>query len=387
MCFPDREPEPYQEQPMAAAGGSRYTQESLRATRQAAHERAVRQMRDAGESLGTLNGSVGPQQLVAEDGTRLATFYAQKIPELCTLSGATADAMWTALVLYKRFFAVRTALEFDPLPIMFACVFVACKIEEFHEMTLDRLLASAAFGSDDAMRTRVLGLELPLLEGVGFDIHIEPKPESSICMLAMETQRILRADGKADISKEASWTLVTSQAQKSVAELCAATDATLHLPASSIFAGALNAAIAGSAAWSAEEKADVRKGLDTVFRANLGAATNWQAIQTSIDAVAAQISDASTLAQARADHDVKEVARCARRGHRFFERLREEAARQHEAHRLERKRRWGETRSTGGYQVPPQLLQGFANLNRADRHEDENWLHRIQEDVEGMTPQ
>eukprot|EP00928_Gymnodinium_smaydae_P011515 TRINITY_DN1423_c1_g2_i1.p1 TRINITY_DN1423_c1_g2~~TRINITY_DN1423_c1_g2_i1.p1 ORF type:complete len:384 (-),score=76.27 TRINITY_DN1423_c1_g2_i1:261-1412(-) len=383
MCFPERELE---QQPFAADAGWLYTEESLRTTRERSHERAVRKLRDTAEGPSASPGGQSSRKISVEDAWRLSAASARKIPELCTASGATPDATWTAIVLYKRFFAVKTPLEFDPVPMMLASVYAACKIEEFHEMTLDRLLNSTGFAGDDAMRAKVLSLELPLLEANEFSVHIEPKPEASLVMLISEIQRLLRGDGLITVAKDAPWASVSCKASKLISDLCTATDAVLRLPASTLFAGALRVAIDDCASWSGEERVAARKCLDAVLRSNLESYAQWQVVERSIDGIATQLLGTARSAAACAEDDVMEVVRSARRGHRFFERLREESARQHEVRRQERKRRWDETRQTGGFGVPMQLLQSFANLNRMDRPEDENWLHRIKEDYEGLTP-
>merc|ERR1712060_606181 len=59
---------------------------------------------------------------------------------------------------------------------------------------------------------------------------------------------------------------------------------------------------------------------------------------------------------------VKEALRIARRCHRAFEHLREDATERHEAHRKERKRRWCEMK--GCIKAVPTPLADFSELSR-----------------------
>ncbi|CAK0910176.1 unnamed protein product [Prorocentrum cordatum] len=161
--------------PGDAAPGWLFSAEGLARARQQAHDRAA-------ETLGALSGAAGGEEQAAaasggaagrelarplclEEAGSLASFYAQKLPELCGLCGASGDVRWTAMVFYRRFFAVCSPMEHDPLPAMFACVHLACKVEEEHHITLEKLLAAADLGSDRAMQGKVVDSEICVLEG------------------------------------------------------------------------------------------------------------------------------------------------------------------------------------------------------------------------------
>ena len=64
------------------------------------------------------------------ESLRLTLYYAHKLPELCGFCNAPPDVLWTAIVLFRRFFAVHSSIEFDPAVMMFVAVHVSCKIEE-----------------------------------------------------------------------------------------------------------------------------------------------------------------------------------------------------------------------------------------------------------------
>jgi len=140
-------------------------------------------------------------------------------------------------------------MEYEPLAIMFACVHLACKVEEVHEITVEKLFEAADFGSDDALKTKVLGLELPLLEGIRFVLQVEPKPDAALRMLADELQHLLTQspthNHAAVISglKEATWQDVLERAERIVFELSIRTDAILRRPVSILIVAALGASL------------------------------------------------------------------------------------------------------------------------------------------------
>merc|ERR1712061_780757 len=87
---------------------------------------------------------------------------------------------------------------------------------------------------------------------------------------------------------------------------------------------------------------------------------------------------------------VKETVKHARKCLRTFDRIREDAQDRHEAHRKERKRRWGEMKGLARRPVPTPILHYFAELSRRAaslrespvRHADSEdfVLHRLREE-------
>ncbi|CAK0900053.1 unnamed protein product, partial [Prorocentrum cordatum] len=116
---------------------------------------------------------------------------------VCAACGAPSAVCWAAAVFYRRFFAARSPAEFDPLLVLLACVHLACKVEEVHEVTLDRVLEAAGLGEGEG--ARVSGAELPLLEAVGFQLFLEPKPDdTALRMLAEDVRRAVPEDTLTD---------------------------------------------------------------------------------------------------------------------------------------------------------------------------------------------
>eukprot|EP00439_Symbiodinium_sp_Y106_P064966 s1214_g10.t1 len=122
-----------------------FTREALEQSHEAAHERLreyyVMRIPESGK---------------IPAGTAQA-FYAQKLPELCRLCSAPQEVLWTSLIFFKRFFSANSPMEFDPVPMMFTCLHVACKVEEFRDLTLEKMLQEGGFG--EQMRPKVTDLE------------------------------------------------------------------------------------------------------------------------------------------------------------------------------------------------------------------------------------
>lgn len=298
--------------------------------------------------------------LSLEEGCRLVLFYAQKLPELCGLCGAPSEVRWTATIFYRRFFAVRSPMEFDPVKMMFASVHLACKIEEVHEITLDKLLESTGFGQDPKMPLQVAALELPLLEGIGFTLLVEPKPDSTLRMLMQDLRRLLEQgqqpaeDGgqAANAAAEKSIMLglteafrdeVLQAAEDLTLQLSIRTNAVLCWPISAVLAAALHAAVEDAATARGVISSTLTNTLYRVLDAGLETDAQRTALQVMIEEVLECIRGPTCTAvveQAEVQDTVKAVRRC----HRAFERLREEASAEQEAQRKERKRNYRQMR-------------------------------------------
>nr|QDO16311.1 cyclin H [Lingulodinium polyedra] len=382
-----------------------FAEAALARAREVASEQAAQALRRSGATAAAAaeggaaeRRPAAPKPLPLEDASRLVLFYAQKLPELCELCGAPSEVRWTAVVFYRRFFVVRSAMEFDPLPMMFASVHLACKIEEVHEITLDRLLEAADFGADASLKARVLSLELPLLEGLRFQLLVEPKPDTALRMLAQELQHLLvqgSAHRRAPATEltEAAWQEVIARAENVAVELTVRTDAILRWPASIVIAAALSTALDEQSGRPANECGDVQALSDVLgalLEGNLEQEAQRVAVRSMVKEVVLSIQRLSNEPEITQD-SVKEAAKVARRCHRAFERLREEATERHEAHRKERKRRWSQMKDAACRQVPTPILRDLADLNRkaaADMRRaaadaaDEFVIRRPKEDME-----
>merc|ERR1719172_510402 len=118
---------------------------------------------------------------------------------------------------------------------MFTCVHLACKIEEVHKITLDELFEHAEdFGVSRSLKSKMAALELHLLEGMGFTLLVEPKPDIALRMLAEELQRsdawiaLSRSVALHPESKDNTWQEVCWNAEQLLMYLCIRTNAVLR---------------------------------------------------------------------------------------------------------------------------------------------------------------
>jgi len=266
--------------------------------------------------------------------------------------------LWAALVFYRRFFAVRSPIEFDPLLMMLACVHLACKIEEVHEITLDGLLEAGDFGGDDRLRALVAGLELPLLEGIGFALLVEPKPSAALRMLAQELESPLALAG---VQQQETVAL----AECLVLDLGVRTDALLRWPASALIAAALGAALDAHAPHLGATAVEAPSAqLAELLAASLEGEGPRAAFRSMVADVSLEIR---RLVAEPSSPPPQTSAAAARRCHDAVERLRENSAKRHEARRQERKTRRGETKAAAAAasrRVPTPMRMALAELNR-----------------------
>jgi len=361
-----------------------FKEEALAQARHGAHQRAVATLQQAAtpprgaavEGERRLNLREAPKALGLEEGLRLVLFYAQRLPEVCDVCHAPAEVRWTAAVFYRRFFAVRSPMEYDPLLVLFTCIHLACKVEEVHDITLDRLLEASdmAAAGDGTLKAKVAGFELPLIEAIGFVLLVEPKPDTALPMLAEELRHLLK-QGPArcraplleeQLTADIAWGEVVARAAALTTDLSLRTDAVLRWPASVVIAAALGAALDAHFGTPASECGDAQglsDILSSLLDANLETEPQREVLRSMVEGARLDLRRLATQGEITEDA-VRETARRARRCHRAFERLREEDTERHEAHRKERKRRWSEMKSAARRQVPTPILHEMAELNR-----------------------
>mmetsp|Transcript_73634 Transcript_73634/g.204687 ORF Transcript_73634/g.204687 Transcript_73634/m.204687 type:complete len:444 (+) Transcript_73634:85-1416(+) len=311
-----------------------------------------------------------------EGGQRLVFYYAKMFPELCRLIGAPSEVCWTAIVLFQRFFATNSPMEYDPCVVMYTCVFLSSKIEECHDITLDRMLEVAYSGVDSTMRAKVVGLELTILESVGFALLIEPKPDSALAMLFREVKPHLPGPLAED---EAVGKALLASAERLAIECAVRTDAVLCWPPSLLIVAALVEAIDEQLATDSDREAAV-VALGSILVSASGSEGEPEqeaALRQMLLRARAVLRSASAEAAAdteigerlAGDAAIRKVMNAVFPCHRAFDLLRDEAGERHEAHRLERKRRWSEIKGKaalggGRRQVPTPFTQGLAELDR-----------------------
>jgi len=347
-----------------------FTEEQLTRIRGHTHERALQVLHSvAADSPDRRQGArEAPKPLSIDESALLVQFYLQRLPELCSKCGAPSDVQWTSIVFFQRFYAVRSAMEFFPQPMMFACVHLACKIEEVHEITLDMLLEHAEAFGVNMPKAKVSALELHLLEGLSFTLLVEPKPDIALRMLAEELQRLPAWSGVAHgvalhaASMENTWQEVLSGAEELLAHLSIRTDAVLRMPASLLITAALGSVLARHCSFGGAggQVLEILQSLLEMSVEDPEKATIGSMFQGALQ----DIERHSSLGEI-AEESMKETVGNALRCHRCFETLRERATERHEANRKERKRRWGETKDEKRRHLPTPFTQGLClELNR-----------------------
>ena len=143
-----------------------YKEVDLAAARKAARDGAKNVISLAATSIGLEE----PPYLTESDELVMVRFYSAKTSELCQIANLPAKVKFTAVILMLRFFANQSAMMHDPGVLMFTCAFLACKLEEYHRVSLKQMLNDAEMKSIGV--EEVLGAELTLLEGIGFEISI-----------------------------------------------------------------------------------------------------------------------------------------------------------------------------------------------------------------------
>jgi len=347
-----------------------FTEEQLTRIRGHTHERALQVIHSvAADSPDRRSGARElAKPLSIDEGPLLVQFYLQRLPELCSKCGAPPDVQWTSIVFFQRFYAVRSAMEFFPQPMMFACVHLACKIEEVHEITLDMLFEHAEAFGVNMPKAKVAALELHLIEGLSFTLLVEPKPDIALRMLADELQRlpawsdVARGSALHPASMENTWQEVLSGAEQYLVQLSIRTDAILRMPASLLITAALGSAIARhfSLAGDGGQVLEILQSLLEMSVEDPEKATIRSMFQGAVQEMERQ----SSLGEI-SDESMKETVANALRCHRCFETLRERATESHEANRRERKRRWAETKDEKRRHLPTPFTQGLClELNR-----------------------
>jgi len=223
----------------------------------------------------------------------------------------------------------------------------------------------------------VVGLELPLLEGIRFVLQVEPKPDAALRMLSEELQHLVTQspthNHAAAISglTEAAWQDVLDRAESIVFELSIRTDAILCRPISILIVAALSAALDMQDGRPQKHVVDEFGGGDTqgfsdtlvmFLEGNLETGAQRSAARSLMQAVLEHIRQLESECEVTQE-SVKDIAKIARRCHRTFERQRELATERHEAHRKERKRRWHEMKKPARSLLPTPLWQDLMDLN------------------------
>ncbi|KAF4657977.1 hypothetical protein FOL46_007155 [Perkinsus olseni] len=88
------------------------------------------------------------------------------------------EVVFSANLFFRRFFTRHSVLEFDPLVVIFCCVSLACKTEEFHDTDVRGLMlmpeGADSSGSKYVVDPKILAeVELDLLSGLNYDLVVD----------------------------------------------------------------------------------------------------------------------------------------------------------------------------------------------------------------------
>eukprot|EP00921_Rhytidocystis_pertsovi_P015232 GHVQ01024300.1.p1 GENE.GHVQ01024300.1~~GHVQ01024300.1.p1 ORF type:complete len:239 (-),score=18.69 GHVQ01024300.1:1114-1830(-) len=139
-----------------------FTQDELHETRKKAHDHAASKIEKyARKKSVTL--------LTTEDELFVVEYYAQILLQLGQHKNLRPVIKETAACFFRRFFLKRSIMEFDPRNIIFTCITLAIKAEEYSR----RHQISELFGDMIELDTQeVIKLELPVCEALEFHLLV-----------------------------------------------------------------------------------------------------------------------------------------------------------------------------------------------------------------------
>eukprot|EP00850_Spirogloea_muscicola_P007290 SM000036S13334 [mRNA] locus=s36:602546:605711:- [translate_table: standard] len=107
-----------------------------------------------------------PEALTVEEEVLILRYYEHKIQQVCGAFNFPNKIQATAIMYLKRFYLRWSTMEHDPKHIMLTCVYLACKVEEFH-------VSAEEFGKGIQQDPQVvLKNELTVLQGLCFELII-----------------------------------------------------------------------------------------------------------------------------------------------------------------------------------------------------------------------
>jgi hypothetical protein len=281
-------------------------------------------------------------------------------------------------------------MEFPPLPMMFVCVHLACKIEECHKITLDKLFEHAeAFGVRASLQDKVAALEYHLLEGLDFQLLIEPKPDMALRMLVDELQsqscwdRVAHAFSLHPGGQK--WQELVTASESLLVNWSIRTEAVLRYPMSMMVTVALAAVLSRHFSNLGDDGGQIVETLESFLASNME--EGERAVMRSMFQKALQDIEALSSMEVVTVDSVKDTVQNVTRCHQAFERLREEATECHEANRRERKRRWGEMKVANRRRIPTPIGQTLSDFNRrmatGNSDDAEGFvIHRPRDDID-----
>lgn len=107
-----------------------------------------------------------PEPLTVDEELLLQRFYQQKIQQVCAAFSFPHKIQAAAILYFKRFFLNWSVMEHDPKQIMLTCIYISCKVEEFHVSAEE--LGKGIQQDPQAL----LKNELCVLQGLNFDLIV-----------------------------------------------------------------------------------------------------------------------------------------------------------------------------------------------------------------------
>ncbi|XP_024544833.1 cyclin-H1-1 isoform X1 [Selaginella moellendorffii] len=117
---------------------------------------------------GSENGAPSklPEPLKIEEELFIRRYYEHKIQQVCGAFSFPNKIQATAVLYFKRFYLSWSVMEHDPKHIMLTCIYISCKVEEFH-------VSAEELGKGIQQDHQViLKNELTLLQGLNFDLIV-----------------------------------------------------------------------------------------------------------------------------------------------------------------------------------------------------------------------
>eukprot|EP00245_Coleochaete_scutata_P000131 TRINITY_DN1013_c0_g1_i1.p1 TRINITY_DN1013_c0_g1~~TRINITY_DN1013_c0_g1_i1.p1 ORF type:complete len:373 (-),score=75.46 TRINITY_DN1013_c0_g1_i1:519-1637(-) len=107
-----------------------------------------------------------PEPLTCHEEALIQSHYEHKIQAVCAAFAFPNKIKSTALVYFKRFYLRWSVMQHDPKNIMLTCIYLACKIEEFH-------VSAEEFGKGIQQDPLVvLRNEVIVLQSLDFDLIV-----------------------------------------------------------------------------------------------------------------------------------------------------------------------------------------------------------------------
>ncbi|KAH8961129.1 hypothetical protein BDL97_05G034500 [Sphagnum fallax] len=107
-----------------------------------------------------------PEPLTLAEELVIRRFYEQKIQQVSAAFSFPNKIQATAILYFKRFYQKWSVMEHDPKHIMLTCIYLSCKVEEFH-VSADEL--GKGIQQDPQV---VLKNELTVLQGLDFELIV-----------------------------------------------------------------------------------------------------------------------------------------------------------------------------------------------------------------------